>query len=360
MGIVIFFDALAPAGNRGICQHQTKSKKEETMKRGVRLLMILALVLGFQGVDPSLVKAKNVVKLAHVCTLEDIFHTQALKFKELVEQKVGDQMEIKIFPNKQLGEKETDLISMVQQGTIDSAVITCGPITTFDPLFGVQDLPFLYISNEHAYKVLDGPIGQRFLNSLEKVGIKGLAFGERGLRHVSNNVRPVNHPDDLKGIKIRVMESPVYVATFKALGANPIPMGWGEVYTALQQGTIDAQENPPVVIWAFKIFEVQKYYSLTGHSYAGNVIMMNKKLFDSFTPSVQKTLLECAHEASVYQRKVSNQGVDDILEKLKAKGMKVNDVNRKPFQEKAAVVYEDAYKKNPDWRKIVGEIQAFK
>ncbi len=330
------------------------------MKKGVCGVIVLMVVLAVQVLGPVAVEAKSTIKLAHVCTLEDIFHLQAVRFKELVEQKTGGQVEIAIFPNKQLGEKETDLISMVQQGTIDSAVITCGPITTFDPLYGVQDLPFLFTSDEQVYKVLDGSIGQRFLNSLGSIGIKGLAFGERGLRHVSNNVRPINTPDDLKGIKIRVMESPVYVNTFKALGANPIPMGWGEVYTALQQKTIDAQENPPWVIWAFKIFEVQKYYSLTGHSYSGNVIMMNKKLFDGFNAATQKILLDSAHEASVYERKVNSEGTADVLSKLKAQGMKINDVNRKPFQEKSAAVYEDVYKKNPEWRKIVAEIQAVK
>jgi TRAP-type transport system periplasmic protein len=330
------------------------------MKRGLWVWIIVAIVGIVQILGTGPVQAKSTVKLAHVCTLEDIFHLQAVKFKELVEQRTGGQVEIAIFPNKQLGEKETDLISMVQQGTIDSAVITCGPITQFDPLFGVQDLPFLFTSDEHAYKVLDGPIGQRFLNSLGTIGIKGLAFGERGLRHVSNGVRPINTPEDLKGIKIRVMESPVYVSTFKALGANPIPMGWGEVYTALQQKTIDAQENPPWVIWAFKIYEVQKFYSLTGHSYAGNVIMMNKKLFEGFNAATQKILLDSAHEASVYERKVNGEGVAEVLNKLKAQGMKINDVNRKPFQDRIGSVYEDAFKKNGEWRKIVAEIQAVK
>lgn len=330
------------------------------MKRAISLLGVFALVFGIHVFGPNHAGAKTTVKLAHVCTLEDVFHIQAVKFKELVEQKTRGEIEIKIFPNKQLGEKETDLISMVQQGTVDSAVITCGPITTFDPLFGIQDLPFLYVSEEQAYKVLDGPIGQRFLDSLVKIGIKALAFGERGLRHVSNNVRPINSPDDLKAIKIRVMETPIYVSTFKSLGANPVPMGWGEVYTALQQGTIDAQENPPWVIWAFKIFEVQKYYSLTGHSYAGNVIMVNKRLFDSLSPQIQKTLLECAREASVYERKVNTEGIAEIFKKLKDKGMKINDVNRKPFQEKCASVYDEAFKKNPEWRALVAEIQAVK
>jgi tripartite ATP-independent transporter DctP family solute receptor len=326
-------------------------------RHGIGMVVIGAFALSILMM-PGLVQAKTVIKLAHVCAEKDIFHIQSVKFKELVEKRTNGEVEIKIFPNKQLGGKESDLINMVQMGTIGLATITCGPITSFDPLFGILDMPFLFTSKAQAYKVLDGPIGQRFLDSLSQVGIKGLAFGERGLRNVSNNVRPITKPSDLEGIKIRVMQSPVYIKLFKALGANPIPMGWGEVYTALQQGTIDAQENPPWVIWAFKIYEVQKYYSLTGHSYAGNVIMMNKKLFDGFSPEIQKVLIDSAREASVYERKVNNDGVSDILEKLKAKGMKINDVDRRPFQKKCESVYEDAYKKNPQWRKIIAEIRA--
>lgn len=328
------------------------------MKKVILLLSAVAVFLGVLASSPQHGMAKTVVKLAHVCTLEDVFHLQSLKFKELAEQRTQGEIEIQIFPNKQLGDKETDLISMVQQGVVGAAVITCGPITTFDPMFGVMDLPFLFTSEAQAYKVLDGPIGQRFLDSLSKVDIKGLAFGERGFRNVSNNVRPIQKPEDLKGIKIRVMESPVYISTFKALGANPIPMGWGEVYTALQQGTIDAQENPPGVIWAFKLFEVQKYYSLTGHSYSGNVVMMNKALFEGLSPSVQKALVESAKEASAYGRKMNNESVNDVLTKLREKGMAVNDVDRKPFQDKCASVYEDEFGKHPEWREIAKEIQA--
>ena len=192
-------------------------------KTTIVLAMLSVLCFVFSW-SPALCRAKTTIKLAHVCTEEDIFHLQSVKFKELVEKATNGQIEIKIFPNKQLGGSESDLITMAQTGTIGLATITCGPITTFDPLFGVLDMPFLFVDRQQAYKVLDGPIGQNFLDSLSKIGIKGLAFGERGLRSVSSNVRPIVKPSDLEGIKIRVMESPIYVALFKALGANPLPM----------------------------------------------------------------------------------------------------------------------------------------
>jgi tripartite ATP-independent transporter DctP family solute receptor len=319
--------------------------------------MSALFVLTMAGV-PGALQAKTTIKLAHVCTESDIFHLQSVRFKELVEQRTDGDIEIRVYPNKQLGGKESALINMVQMGTIGLATITCGPISTFVPAFGILDMPFLFRSKDHAYQVLDGPIGDRFLQSLNKVSISGLAFGERGFRNVSNNLRPIEKPSDLKGIKIRVMQSPVYIETFKALGANPIPMGWGDVYTALQQGTIDAQENPPWVIDAFKIYEVQKYYSLTGHSYAGNVIMINEALLNGFSPKTQQILVDAAREAAAYERKVNNDGVAEVLARLKSKGMHVNDLNRAPFQKMIQSVYEKAYKKNPEWKEIVEEIQA--
>ncbi|MBU0462065.1 MAG: DctP family TRAP transporter solute-binding subunit [Proteobacteria bacterium] len=334
--------------------------KSKSLNMPIAGIVMLIVSILFWTFAPVIVYAKTSIKLAHVCTENDIFHIQSLKFKELVEQRTNSEIEIKIFPNKQLGGKETDLIGMVQMGVIGLATITCGPITTYDPLFGILDMPFLFASKDQAYKVLDGPIGERFLNSLSKVDIKGLAFGERGLRNVSNNLRPITQPSDLKGIKIRVMESPVYIELFKALGANPVPMGWGDVYTALQQGIIDAQENPPWVIEAFKIYEVQKFYSITGHSYAANVIMMNEKLLKGFSSEIQQIFIDSAKEASVYERKVNNDGVSQILERLKGKGMKINEVDSAPFQKLTESVYEDAYKKNPEWKEIIFEIRAVK
>lgn len=334
-----------------------KFKSKNASIVGIVMLIVSSF---FWTLTPIAAYAKTAIKLAHVCAENDIFHIQSLKFKELVEQRTKSEIEIKIYPNKQLGGKETDLISMVQIGVVGLATVTCGPITSYDPLFGILDMPFLFANKEQAYKVLDGPIGEKFLKSLSKIGIRGLAFGERGLRNVSNNLRPITQPSDLKGIKIRVMQSPVYIELFKALGANPVPMGWGDVYTALQQDIIDAQENPPWVIEAFKIYEVQKFYSLTGHSYAGNVIMMNEKLFNGFSPEIQKILIDSAKEASVYERKINNDGVTEILERLKGKGMKINDVDSIPFQEMTQSVYENAYKKNPEWKEIISEIRAVK
>jgi tripartite ATP-independent transporter DctP family solute receptor len=155
----------------------------------------------------------------------------------------------------------------MQIGTVDMGIITNGPVANFVEEIAVFELPFLFPSPEAAYSVLDGAIGKEILASLERVQLKGLAYAERGFRNLTNNVHAVNVPADMEGLKIRVMENPVYIDTFKALGANAVPMAWTEALTAMQQGTIDGQENPINVIYSFKLYEPQKYLSMTRHGH---------------------------------------------------------------------------------------------
>jgi len=243
------------------------------MKRSIAVVSIVLLTLLF--VASAAVAAVD-IKLAHVVNENDAFHVCALKFKELVEAGSKGELTVTIYPNAQLGD-ERNLLESMRMGVVDSAIITGGPIMNFMPKFGVFDLPFLFSTPEHAYKVLDGEIGKMMLNEMEQHGWKGLAYGERGFRNLTNSKQPVKTPEDMKGLKIRLMQNPVYVDSFRALGANAIPMAWTEALTALQQGAIDGQENPLNVIVAFNLFESQKHLAITRHAYAPNVIMMSKK-----------------------------------------------------------------------------------
>ena len=207
------------------------------------------------------------IKLAHAVNEQDSFHLAATKFKELTEKYTNGDVKVTIFPNAVLGDERT-LLERMKMGIVDAGLITSGPIINFVPRFGVIDLPFLFRDSEHAYKVLDGPIGQSLFADMEKQGWKGLSWAERGFRNLTNSKRPVKSPDDLKGLKIRLMQNPVYVDSFKALGANAVPMAWTEALTALQQKTIDGQENPLNVIVSYKLDECQKYMSITRHAYA--------------------------------------------------------------------------------------------
>ncbi|MCP4666858.1 MAG: DctP family TRAP transporter solute-binding subunit, partial [Deltaproteobacteria bacterium] len=175
---------------------------------------------------------------------------------------------IKVYAAGQLGKGERELLEGLQLGTIQLAVTATGPVSNFSPNMGVVDLPFLFKDHGHVDKVLDGPVGRELLDELEPLGMKGLAFFENGFRNFTNSRRPLAKPEDFKGLKFRTMENPVHLASVRQLGAQAVPMSWGEVYTSLQTKVIDGQENPIAIIHAFKLSEVQKYVSLTGHFYS--------------------------------------------------------------------------------------------
>ncbi len=306
--------------------------------------------------DPSEGMEPTAIKLAHVVNEQDGFHVAALKFKELVEERTDGLVTVEIFPNATLGDERT-LIEGMQVGTVDAGIITNGPIANFLPEIAAFEMPFLFASPEEAYKVLDGPVGQRVLDNLETINIKGLAFAERGFRNLTNSVRAVNAPADMKGLKIRVMENPVYIDTFQTLGANTVPMAWTEALTALQQGTIHGQENPINVIYAFKLYETQKYLSLTKHTYAPATIMMGKALFDSFPEDIQQILVDSAKEAAVYEREWNNEQMAEQISALEEAGMEVIEPDLAAFQEAVQPVYD---KYADQFGSLIEEINAAK
>jgi len=282
------------------------------------------------------------IKFAHVVNDKDAFHVAAVKFKELVEKNTKGEITVTLFTDAKLGDERT-LLERMKMGIVDSAIITSGPIINFVPSFGVIDLPFLFRDPDHAYKVLDGSIGQKLLSDMESQGWKGLSFGERGFRNLTNSKRAVKSPDDIKGLKIRVMQNPVYVDSFKALGANAVPMAWTEVLTALQLGTVDGQENPLGVIWANKFYEVTEYLAITDHLVGFMMIVMNNDTFKKLTPVQQKALTQAAVEASRFNDALLKKINADIEKQLFAK-MKVTKINNAPWREAARDVYKSFLK----------------
>ncbi len=312
------------------------------MKRTLMIAIVLAVfILTGAWIDSGTCQDKPVVlKLGHAVAPEHPYHLGAVKFSELVAQRTGNKVKIDVYPSTQLG-NERDMVEGLQLGTIDLVVTSTGPLGGFVPKMFVVDLPFLFRDREHAYKVLDGPNGRDLLDAFSAKGIKGLAFWENGFRQITNNVRPIEKPEDLKGIKIRTMENKVHLASFKAFGASPTPMAWSEVYTALQQKTIDAQENPIAIIYHQKIFEVQKYLTLTGHFYSPTPLLMSLKAFDSLPKDIQKIMLDTAIECATYERNLLRDSEAKQIAEIKAKGMQVTTPNKKPFQDAAAPVYKE-------------------
>ena len=278
------------------------------------------------------------IKVAHVVNEQDAFHIAAVKFKELTEKYTNGEVNITSFPHAVWGDERT-LLERMKMGIVDAGVITSGPFVNFVPQFGVIDMPFLFRDPEHAYKVLDGTIGDKLFADLESQGWKGLAWAERGFRNLTNNKRPVNKPEDVVGLKIRLMQNPIYVDSFKALGANAVPMAWTEALTALQQKTIDGQENPLNVIVAFKLYESQKYLALTRHAYAPAPIIMSQVTWKKLTPAQQQAVGKAAREAAQFERDYDNRNEATWLKELENKGMVITRPDLAAFLKAVQSVY---------------------
>ena len=251
--------------------------------------------------------------------------TGAQVFADAVAQKSGGKMKVTLFPNAVLGSDPQNL-SAIRGGTLDFTSMATGLVASIDKQFGVFDLPFLFNSAQEAFAIVDGPVGTRMLDDLSKQGVIGLGIWDLGFRNMTNSKRPIAKAEDVAGLKIRVIASPVYIDLFSTLGANPVPMTFGEVYGALESRAIDGQDNPVGVIESAKFAEVQKYLSLTRHVYTGMPFMMSKKTWDGMSEAERKIIREAADEAKQEERKVSLAKEAQAIEGLR-KTMQVNEVS---------------------------------
>ena len=312
-----------------------KGFASSTLALGISLALTASVnASDFADMDPV------TLRLAHVVNEQDGFHIAAVKFQELVEARTEGAVSIDIYPNASLGDERT-LLEGMQIGTVDMGVITNGPVANFVEEMAVFELPFLFPSPEAAYEVLDGPIGQELLDKLGEVNLKGLAYAERGFRNLTNSEREVRSPADIDGLRIRVMENPVYTDTFRELGANAIPMAWTEALTAMQQGTIDGQENPVNVIHSFKLNETQSHMTLSRHTYAPAIFVMGMPVWNQLPQPAQEVMLQAAQEAAEHERRINAEMEAEQLAELRAAGMQiVDDADLEAFQAAVAPVYE--------------------
>lgn len=257
-----------------------------------------------------------------------------------LDKRLPGKFDVAMFPNNQLGD-EKQMLEGLGFGTLDVGIITNAPIGNIAPAFQLNDMPFLYASEEQAHQVLDGEIGQQILTTLDGKGIVGLGFAEGGFRHMINNKRPVLEPEDVSGVKYRVMQNPVFIGMFEALGGNATPMAWGETYTATQQGTIDGLEIPLAVIAANKYAEVTKYLSLTRHTYSALGVLVSKRFFDKLSAEEQDAFRAAAAAAIASQRAETARNTAELLDVLKAAGMEINEVkDAAAFRSRVGNVYE--------------------
>lgn len=286
------------------------------------------------------------IRIAHLVPEEQSSHVAAVAFKEKLESESDGRLKVEIYPNGQLYGSDREAIEAVQLGNVEMTIPAVAPLASFNEKFMVFDLPFLFNDNEAAYRALDGEVGEELLGELETIGIKGLVFGENGFRHMSNNEKPIESPADLKGLKFRTLENPLHTDTFKAFGANASPFAFGELYTALQQGTYDAMECPISLYYTNKFYEVQDYLTMTGHVYAATALLMNNDFYSSLPEDLQGLVMEASEEFRADQRELAQQQDVEFLDKLKESGMQVNELSneqRDEFRNAAASVY-DTYK----------------
>jgi tripartite ATP-independent transporter DctP family solute receptor len=300
--------------------------KQHGLFKTLALAGVLAGVLG-------VAQAQTSFRFSSEAPRSDTQFQAATRMNEVLKAKTNGALDLKIFTDSSLGTFQA-AIAGVRGGTIDLAISGSGIFTGLEPLIGIFDIPYIFKDTAHAYKVLDGEIGQQMLDKLAPLGLKGLAYWDNGWRQMTNSKHPITSPADVKGLKMRTTGSPAHIEAFKELGANPVPMPIAELYTALEMKTVDAQEHPLGVFYSSKFFEVQKHVSLTYHAYSALILVMNKAKFDALPAAQQKAVVEAAREAGQYQRKLNNDNIAGIVDTLKKGGtLVVEKVDNAPFTE---------------------------
>ncbi|MDO8789337.1 MAG: TRAP transporter substrate-binding protein [Sulfuritalea sp.] len=296
--------------------------------------------------SPACAAAKYQFKLAHVIAAGTPIDVAARRFADLIRERTRGEVEIKVFPASQLG-AERAMIEGVQLGTIEMSFTTTGAIGGFAPEFQVLDLPFLFQSYEAAYIYLDGPQGSNLLKLLDRKGMHGVVYLENGWRNFTTSKNPIKGPGDMKGQKIRVMESPMYMGLIKTLSARPTPMAYSELPNALRQKVIDGQENPSVNIYSARMYESQPYMIKDQHTYNVFIFKVNGKVWKALPDSIRNTIETTAVEVRDFQRKLNREADATFIKRLEGKGMQVHVPNKeevKAWQEATAPLWEDAKK----------------
>lgn len=315
-----------------------------TMKVTVqRLAAVAGLSMALAHAGAALAAPTYKLRLGHASSAESSQQVAVLRFAELVKERTKGDVEIGVFPGSALG-ADQQMINLTRGGSIDIVVSGSTNFNGMVPQTAALELPFIFRDSAHAYKVLDGKVGQGLLDDLGKHGLKGLAYFENGWRVLTNNKRPVLVPDDVKGLKVRSTPNPYHIQAFKLLGMNPSPLAIAELYAALESKAFDAQEHPLPVFWSSKFYEVQKYLTLTNHAYSPTVAAMNKAKFDGLPAAVQKILVDSARDAVAFHRDLNARENVKIVQELKKLGVQVvEQPDMAPFRAAVYAPVRQAY-----------------
>ncbi|MFY3385370.1 TRAP transporter substrate-binding protein [Paracidovorax sp. MALMAid1276] len=288
------------------------------------LKTLLATALVAAALLPAAHAQERTIKFAFQNQKEHPQAQGAQKFADLLSAKTNGRIAVKLFPGGTLG-GDLQTVSALQGGTVEMTVLNAGILSAQTKEFGIFDFPFLFASPQEADAVTDGPFGKKLLDKLQAKNLVGLGYWELGFRNLTNSKKPITKAEDIAGLKIRVIQSPIYIDMFNALGANAVPMPFPELYTAMEQKAVDGQENPFSTILSSKFAEVQKHLAVTRHMYNPQAVIVSKKFWDSLNPADQKAVTEAMAEATAFQRSVSRAQADVALEELKKAGMQVTE-----------------------------------
>lgn len=318
-----------------------QTKARTYFRWAVAVASAVAVLGGFRPCAQA--QTPLVMKLGTVNPGDSPRNIAAYEFAKVLGENSKGRIKVEVYINNQLARGEAATLEGVQLGTIDVAPIGSAPIGgMFEPLYLPLDLPFLWVSREQVWKVMDGPIGQELLKRMEAKGVKGFCFGGGwGFRHMQSNKRAIYIPEDMKGQTIRVQESPIYIGMMKQLGANPVPMPWGEVYLAMKQGTVDGMESPTFSIVSDRFTEVTKFVSLTKHTYPPISWFTNLKKYQALPSDLRAAMDEAAKVTCAKDRNAEVQKEEADLQVIKKAGVQVNDVkDLQAFQDRMGPVYD--------------------
>ncbi len=328
--------------------------------KSILWVVLVALCLVFQ---PTIVGAADyTLKFANPVPKDHSWGRAAEVFSKMVTEASNGRVEVQVFHSGALG-KIREALEMAKVGTVDFVLSGTGHVTGHVPELGITILPYLWKDTETMFQALDGPFGQYLGQQLSAKGFEVVGWWDNGFRHVSNNARPIMAASDMKGLKIRTLPAKVHVAFFKGLGASPTPMGWTELYQGLQQGVVDAQENPPAMVFLGRLHEVQKYYSLTGHVNEPGIVLMSKASMNRLPQELQLAVKIAAQKASLWQRVVNANDNQAVMQKLTDAGLKINEVPQATiaeFRTVAQSVYPDVVKSfGPKGKELVDMVVFF-
>ncbi|MGO2146728.1 TRAP transporter substrate-binding protein [Halomonas sp.] len=313
---------------------------------------VLASVIAGAFIFSGAATAQQVLQLTHSAAEGNPKWDASALFAELVEEGTNGELKVDVGGNSQYGD-DMEAMTLMRMGALAFSSNSQGTASSVVPEFAVLGLPFLFNSLPTAWNVMDGEVGDELKRLSEEKGLILLAFWDNGIRHVSNNVRPIETPQDLAGLKVRTPPDEMTVDIFNALGANPTPMNFSELYIALEQGVVDGQENPLMNTYSSKLYEVQDYITLTGHKYESTPVLMSKMIWDTLSAEQQDVIQEAAIEAGEFNRQASLEANQILRTEMESAGVIFNEVDTVPFIEATSSVYDHWREEYPELVEMV-------